>query len=101
MKKTLLYIYIGVLCVTLVSCKKVRNGRLHNSDITKVIKNITEVMVHDVTSPPLAARFYAYTCLAGYEVVSQNDSSLKSMYGILNDYPKILRIKIFRTTILL
>ena len=93
MKKTLLYIYIGVLCVTLVSCKKVRNGRLHNSDISKVIKNITEVMVHDVTSPPLAARFYAYTCLAGYEVVSQNDSSLKSMYGILNDYPKILKDK--------
>ena len=49
---------------------------------------MTEVMVHDVTNPPLAARFYAYTCLAGYEVVAQNDSAVESMYGVLNDYPE-------------
>lgn len=36
-------------------------------------------MVHDVTNPALAARFFSYACLAGYEIVSQNDSSCKSM----------------------
>ncbi|GGH00046.1 hypothetical protein GCM10007352_01200 [Mucilaginibacter phyllosphaerae] len=46
-------------------------------------------MVHDVTNPPLAARFFAYTCLAGYEVVAQNDASLKNMHGVLNSYPDI------------
>ena len=46
-------------------------------------------MVHDVTNPPLAARFFSYTCLAGYEVVAQNDSASKSMHGVLNKYPKI------------
>lgn len=48
-------------------------------------------MLHDITNPPLAARFFAYSCLAGYEVVVQNDASFKSMYGKLNGYPEIKR----------
>jgi len=58
-----------------------------NKDINNVITKMTDIMVHDVTNPPLAARFFSYACLAGYEAVSQNDSSIKNMYGVLNDYP--------------
>ncbi len=46
-------------------------------------------MVHDVTNPPLAARFFSYACLAGYEVITQNQPEHKSMYGRLNNYPHI------------
>ncbi|TXI34139.1 MAG: phosphatase PAP2 family protein [Niabella sp.] len=46
-------------------------------------------MVHDITNPPLAARFFAYSCLSGYEIVAQNDSSIKSMYNRLNKFPVI------------
>lgn len=60
-----------------------------NKDISNVITQMTELMVHDVTNPPLAARFFAYASLAGYEVVSQNDSKFKSMHGILNGYPAL------------
>ena len=59
--------------------------------ISEVVTKMTDIMVHDITNPPLAARFFSYACLAGYEVVSQNDSSYKSMYGVLNDYPQIAR----------
>ena len=62
---------------------------LTSSDITKVIDRMTLVMVHDVTNPPLAARFFSYTCLAGYEVIAENDKREKSMHGILNGYPDI------------
>ncbi len=48
-----------------------------------------DIMIHDVTNPPLAARFFSYTCLAGYEVVAENDKSIKNMHGILNGYPAI------------
>lgn len=34
--------------------------------------HITEVMVTDVASPPVAARIYAYTNLAAYQVISQS-----------------------------
>jgi hypothetical protein len=33
------------------------------------IKQITEVIVHDVFSPPVASRIYAYTNLASYEAI--------------------------------
>ncbi len=62
--------------------------QLSNDDISKVINCMTDVMVHDVTNPPLAARFFAYTCLAGYEVVAQNNPKFKSMTGVLNKYPE-------------
>lgn len=58
-------------------------------DISKVITQMTDIMVHDVTNPPLAARFFSYACLAGYEVVSQHDLKMKSMHGVLNDYPAL------------
>lgn len=48
---------------------------------------LTDVMVHDVTNPPLAARFFAYAYLAGYEVVTQYDSTQRSLAGVLNGYP--------------
>lgn len=44
-------------------------------------------MVHDITNPPLASRFFSYACLAGYQVVAENNKEFKSMHGILNDYP--------------
>lgn len=57
------------------------------ADVAQVTAQMTDVMVHDVTNPPLAARFFAYACLAGHEVVSQYDSKQRSLAGRLNGYP--------------
>jgi hypothetical protein len=73
------------------SCSKdnEKSPELTAGSIGQVTSQMTDVMVHDVTNPPLGARFYAYACLAGYEVVAQNDSAYKSMHGVLNDFPEI------------
>jgi hypothetical protein len=71
------------------SCHKKKQPELTNRDVSKVISQMSGLMVHDVTNPPLAARFFAYTCLAGYEVVSENDKHIKRMQGVLNEYPVI------------
>ena len=55
--------------------------RLSAADVNKLINEMTGLMVHDVTNPPVAARFFAYTYLAGYEMVSQNTGMVKSIYG--------------------
>ncbi|WP_137404905.1 vanadium-dependent haloperoxidase [Echinicola rosea] len=57
--------------------------------IGEVTQEMTELMIHDVTNPPLAARFFSYACITGYEIVSQNDSSLAGLHGIINQYPNI------------
>jgi hypothetical protein len=81
---------IAVLVFLFSSCKQEKNEpQFTAKDIHHVITKMTDIMVHDVTNPPLAARFFSYACLAGYEVVSENDSSIKSMHGLLNDYPEI------------
>jgi hypothetical protein len=58
-------------------------------DISHVLDQMTDLMVHDVTNPPLAARFFSYACLAGYEILSENDNRFKSMHGVINDYPDL------------
>ena len=58
-------------------------------DISHVLGQMTDLIVHDVTNPPLAARFFSYACLAGYEILSENDNRFKSMHGVINDYPDL------------
>ena len=90
MKKFLLFL---LLCFAGIhGCRnKQLAPKLTSKDITKIIDVMTLVMVHDVTNPPLAARFFAYTSLAGYEVVSENDKKMSTMYGKLNDYPPMAK----------
>ncbi|MDN3581631.1 vanadium-dependent haloperoxidase [Mucilaginibacter flavus] len=90
-RKAFLTIVLLITAVFFNSCsnKKQAQPVLTSADITKVIDHMTVIMIHDVTNPPLAARFFSYTCLAGYEVVAENNKSVKSMHGILNEYPVI------------
>ncbi len=80
-----------LILIIIYSCRpnETKTAKLDAQDINKAITAMTEVMVHDITNPPLAARFFSYACLSGYEVVAQNDSTCRSFYGILNEYPKI------------
>ena len=46
---------------------------------------ITEVIIHDIFSPPVAARIYSYSSLAAYEVVAATDpENYVSLMGQLN-----------------
>ncbi|TKK68604.1 vanadium-dependent haloperoxidase [Ilyomonas limi] len=89
MKKILVFAVVVLLLNS--SCQQKRAPQLTSADIGKVINQMTELMIHDITNPPLAARFFSYACLAGYEVVSENNTAFKSMHGIVRDYPAIAR----------
>ena len=87
-------IYAAVVFLSFVinftSCKlKRQEPEFTADDISHIISQMTDVMVHDITNPPLAARFFSYACLAGYEVVAEHDKKMVSMYGKLNGYPDI------------
>jgi len=76
---------------TALEQKQEQNVRFSSVQISQVIDEMTDLMVKDVTNPPLAARFFAYATLAGYEVIAQNDSTYKSMRGLLNKYPQLAK----------
>jgi hypothetical protein len=87
MKRTCLFFICFALVSLHMNCK--RNSpapRLTSADISKVIDQMTFVMVHDVTNPPLAARFFSYTCIAGYQVLSQQDNSMQQLSAVANQY---------------
>ncbi|AWW33095.1 haloperoxidase [Echinicola strongylocentroti] len=79
------------LFAALLSCEtnKQNTPELPTRYIGEVTQEMTELMIHDVTNPPLAARFFSYACITGYEIVSQNDSTLQDLHGLLNQYPNI------------
>lgn len=89
MKRFSLFISL-ILFLAIFSCNKRKTAVDYNADdISNITNSMCNLMLHDVTNPPLAARFFAYTYLAGYEIISQNNHSFKSMYNVLNQYPKI------------
>ena len=50
----------------------------HNS-----INKLTDVIVHDIFSPPVASRVYVYPCIAAYETLAQS-GQLRTLGGKLN-----------------
>ncbi len=90
MKLTRLFISFVIIVLIVTGCKQPAQKREFDSkDISIVITRMSDLMVHDVTNPPLAARFFSYACLSGYEIVSQNNPKYKRMYGVLNEYPRL------------
>lgn len=52
---------------------------LHSS-----VKQVTDVIVYDIFSPPVAARIYAYMSIAGYEAAIPMNGVYQSLAGQLN-----------------
>src|SRR6188474_2131623 len=59
---------------------KVQNAEfLHRS-----VKQITDIIVHDIFSPPVASRIYTYMSVAAYEAAIHEDAKYVSLAGQLN-----------------
>ena len=52
-------------------------------------KALTDVIIHDIFSPPVASRIYAYTNIAAYEVLVKQNKGYHSFYRQLNAFPEI------------
>ena len=53
------------------------------------VKNLTEIIVHDIFSPPVSSRIYAYCNLAYYEAIKLSDTSASSLTNQLNGFLKL------------
>lgn len=65
---------LSAICVLMVvaSCKQETKKAKHPDDLTVIHDNqdqLTQVIIYDVFTPPVASRIYAYTSLASYEAV--------------------------------
>ncbi len=58
-------------------------------DYHQTVQHLTDVIVHDIFSPPAASRVYAYPMIAAYEIMAQTDPTYYSLAGQLNGLPVI------------
>jgi hypothetical protein len=81
---------IGVIWILCLVCctSKHDHAEYSHKDIANVMGAVTEVMVHDVTNPPLASRFFSYISLAGIEALSPVYSEGDYIFSALEDYKR-------------
>jgi hypothetical protein len=56
--------------------------------------HLSEVMLHDVASPPAAARFYAYSMLSAYEVLQRNQSGMLALSKNFQVVPDFVQVSL-------
>ena len=90
-----IYFCILLFSVVFISCEQdpyIETEAISNADnFHNSVKNLTDIIVHDILSPPVASRAYVYPCIAAYEVLCQNHPEYRSLAGQLNglsDSPK-------------
>jgi len=87
MKKLLI---LPILTFLLVSCtQKTEEIVISPEDFHASVDKVTKIMIHDIFSPPVASRVFAYPTIAAYEIVAQNDEKYNSLVGQLTDFTKI------------
>lgn len=75
-------VFLAVITMFLVSCSEgTHEIKVTADDYHFANDNVSNTMVHDIFSPPVASRVYAYTNIAAYEVMAQFDKNYKSLAG--------------------
>jgi hypothetical protein len=73
-----------MLLTACLACQQEKEVKVASQDLHDGLQKLTDVIVHDIFSPPVASRIYAYASIAAYEVLSLQDSSYQSLAGQLN-----------------
>jgi hypothetical protein len=75
----------GLLLAGCQSTTEYRSAANDPEHLHRAVKTLTDVMVHDIFSPPQASRAYAYAGVAAYEaLVPSHDSTHQTLAGQLN-----------------
>ena len=80
-------IIIILLFAVLAGCTSTADYTTKAEDpepLHQTVKKITDIIVHDIFSPPVASRIYAYVSVAAYEAGRYQDSTLVSLEGQLH-----------------
>lgn len=101
MKQVIITVIFGVFgCLTMLASTfsvelskvqaAVQTSRDEAALLRRAEKAVTDVMVHDIFSPPVASRIYLYTNVAAYEtLVKAYPAKYASLFGQVNSFPSI------------
>ncbi len=82
MKNILKIIALSLLVTSCAPDNDEWKGRTQNPEyLHRSLKQITDIIVYDIFSPPVASRIYAYSSIAGYEASIHQDLKYQSLAG--------------------
>jgi len=87
-RKSIFFLLVTILIA--ISCNKEnKHIEITAVNLHQVIDRVSDVMVHDIFSPPVASRIFAYPNIAAYEIISLKNPQYKSLSGQLTDLKPI------------
>lgn len=91
MKRLLLLSLASILILSCNNTNKSSKSKLIKDDelVYNNLNQLTQVIIHDVFSPPVSSRIYAYTNLAAYETIRHSKTGYPSIAQKLHGFPAI------------
>jgi hypothetical protein len=88
MRKLVALLSIGLF----VSCGTEKNDEpitISPEELHASVDKLTEIMIHDIFSPPVASRIFAYPNIAAYEIIALKNPDYLSLEGQVKDLTAI------------
>ncbi len=89
MKKILAICITSVLWISCGTEKKEEPIVISPEELHASVDKVTEIMIHDIFSPPVASRIFAYPNVAAYEIMALGNDDYLSLAGQLKDLDSI------------
>jgi PAP2 superfamily len=87
MKKIFIHFQILIIGIVLFSCSQKSQIKINDADVIHAnVNKLTEIIIYDVFTPPVAARIYAYTSLAAYEAIRHSTPGSESIAEKLHGF---------------
>jgi len=81
---------LAYIIVCLNTCSVLGAGAPNGAALHRAEKALTDVIVHDIFSPPVASRIYLYANVAAYEtLVKAYPGDYRSLYGQVKAFPDL------------
>lgn len=87
MKK--IFIVISTISMLFSCGKKAGPITVSPQDLHASVDRVTEIMIHDIFSPPVASRIFAYPNVAAFEIMALKNQEYVSLAGQLSDFTAI------------
>lgn len=84
---------ISAIALLLSCAEKAESISVSPEDLHASVDKVTEIMIHDIFSPPVASRIFAYPNVAAYEIIALKNPEYFSLAGQLTDLTTIPKPK--------
>ncbi len=88
MKNSILWMILAVTIITGAgSCKQHKPVSIDEAEILHQNQDmLTQIIIYDIFTPPVASRIYVYSSLAAYEAIRHSQPGNPSITGLLNGF---------------